>query len=80
MDGVFLGLANLLLGLCPCEIPQNSVASPWKTSSIPHLLLGLTQYIITKDGILRFKYFNITLKRGVYFRVHSIGSKQTNFQ
>ena len=47
MDGVFLGLAELLLGislgLCPREIPQSSPASPWKTPSIPPLLLGLTQ-------------------------------------
>ena len=46
MDGVFLGLAGLLLGislgLCPQEIPRSSPASPWKTPSIHPLLLGLT--------------------------------------
>ena len=49
MDGVFLGLAGRLLdiplGLRPQEIPQSSPASPWKTLSIPPLLLGLTQYL-----------------------------------
>ena len=38
-DGVFLGLAGLLLevslGLRPREIPPNSPASPWKTPSFP---------------------------------------------
>ena len=45
-DGVFLGLAGLLLGnslgLRPLEIPRSSPASPQKTPSIPSLLLGLT--------------------------------------
>ena len=31
------------------------------------------QYIILKDGILRFNSFNITSKRGLYFTVHSLG-------
>ena len=48
MDGVFLGLAGLLLGislgLLPREISGSSPASPRKTPSIPPLLLGLTQY------------------------------------
>ena len=48
MDGVFLWLAGLLLGISlgirPREIPWSSPASPWKTLSIPPLLLGLTQY------------------------------------
>ena len=48
MDGVFLRLAGLLLGislgLCPREIPSSSPASPRKTPSIPPLFLGLTQY------------------------------------
>ena len=35
------------------------------------------QYIILKDGILRFNSFNITSKRGVYFTVHSLGSIRT---
>ena len=47
MDGVFLGLAELLLGtslrLRPRVIPQSSPASPRKTPSISLLLLGLTQ-------------------------------------
>ena len=30
------------------------------------------QYIILKDGILRFTSFNITFKRGVFFTVHSV--------
>ena len=46
MHGVFLGLAGLLLGislrLCFRDIPRSSPASPWKTLSIPPLLLGLT--------------------------------------
>ena len=49
MDRVFLGLAGLLLGISlglgPWEIPGRSPASPWKTLSIPPLLLGLTQYV-----------------------------------
>ena len=48
MDGVFLGLAGLLLGISlglrPWEIPHSSPASPWKIMSIPPLLLVLTQY------------------------------------
>ena len=47
IDGVFLGLAGLLLGislgLCAQEISPSSPASPWKTPLIPPLLLGLTQ-------------------------------------
>ena len=47
MDEVFLGLAGLLLeislGLCPWETPRRSPARPWKTPSIPPLVLGLTQ-------------------------------------
>ena len=47
-DGVFLGLAGLILrislGLCPREIPRSLPASPRKTPSVPPLLLGLTQY------------------------------------
>ena len=46
MDRVFLGLAGRLLeislGLRPLEVPRRSPASPWKTPSIPPLLLGLT--------------------------------------
>ena len=38
------------------------------------------QYIILKDGILRFNSSNITSKRGVYFTVHSLGSIRTNCQ
>ena len=45
----FLGLAGLLLGISlglrPREIPRSSSASPWKSPSIPPLLLGLTHYI-----------------------------------
>ena len=47
MDGVFLGLAGMLLGISlglrPWEIPRSSPASPRKIPSIPPLLLGLTQ-------------------------------------
>ena len=58
MDEVFLGLAELLLGISlglaelllgispglrPWEIPRSSPASPRKTPSIPSLVLGLTQ-------------------------------------
>ena len=46
MDGVFLGLAGLLLriflGFCSREIPWSRPASPRKTPSIPSLLLVLT--------------------------------------
>ena len=48
-DGVFLGLAGLLIGISlwlhAREIPWSSPASPWKTLSFPPLLLRLTQYI-----------------------------------
>ena len=48
MDGIFLELAGLLLGISlglrPWELPRSSPASPWKIPSIPPLLLGLTQY------------------------------------
>ena len=48
MEGVFLGLAGLFLGISLGlrlrETPQNSPANPRKTPSIPPLLLGLTQY------------------------------------
>ena len=54
MDGVFLGLAGLLLGISlglrPREIPQSSPVSPWKTPSIPPLLLGITYYIAQEPG------------------------------
>ena len=47
MDGVFLGLAGLLLGISlgfrPREIPRSIPASPRKIPSIPPLLLGITQ-------------------------------------
>ena len=52
------------LGLALWEIPWSSPASPWKTPFIPPILLGLTQYTIVKDGILRFNSFNITSKQG----------------
>ena len=46
IDGGFLGLAGLFLGISlglrHREIPRSSPASPWKTPSIPPLLLGLT--------------------------------------
>ena len=45
-DGVFLGLAGLLLGISPGlrprEIPRSSPAFPQKTPSFPPLLLRLT--------------------------------------
>ena len=34
------------------------------------------KYIILKDGTLRFNSFIIASKRGIYFKVHSIGSIQ----
>ena len=44
--------------------------------------VGIKQYIILKDGILRSNWlansYNITSKRGVYFTVHSLGSIRTN--
>ena len=47
MDKVFLGLAGVLLGISlglrPWEIPWSSPTSPWKTPSIPPIVLGLTQ-------------------------------------
>ena len=60
MDGVVLGLAELLLrislGLCPQEIPRSSPASPWKTSSSPPLLLGLTHSQLLNNVILKFNF------------------------
>ena len=48
-DGVFIGLAGLLLGISPGlrprEIPRSSPASPRKTPSFLPLLLRLTQYV-----------------------------------
>ena len=68
MDGVFLGLARLLLGiflgLRPWNIPRSSPASPWKTPSIPPLLLGLTEYItLIKIGK---KKANFVLTSSIY--------------
>ena len=40
----------------------------------------MLQYIILRDLILRFNSFNNTFKQRVYFKVHSLGSIQTNFQ
>ena len=45
MDWIFLRIS---LGFCPWEIPRSSPASPWKTPSIPPLLLGLTQPLFSK--------------------------------
>ena len=42
-----------------------------------HSLPNMKQYIILKDGILRFNSFNITSKRGVYFTVHSLDCGST---
>ena len=58
MDGIFLGLARLLLrislGNRPQEIPQSSPASPRKTPSFPPLLLRLTQARPgLQEGIIR---------------------------
>ena len=65
MDGVFLGLAWLLLGislgLCHQEIPRSSPASPWKTPSFPPLSLRLTQYTILKNGIWILNYLNFVI-------------------
>ena len=33
----------------------------------------IKQYIVIKDGILRFNSFNITFKLGEYFTVQSLG-------
>ena len=41
---------------------------------------NISQYIILKDGILRFNSFSITSKQAVYLTVHSLGSKRTNCQ
>jgi len=53
MDGVFLGLAGLLLGISlglrPREIPRSSPASPRKTPSFPPLLLRLTHSISNRN-------------------------------
>ena len=58
MDGAFLLLAGLLLGISiwlrPREIPQSSPASPQKTPSIPPLLLGLTQSALGAIGSIAF--------------------------
>ena len=43
------------------------------------MLYNTSQYIILNDGILRFNFVNITLKQGVYFTVHSLGSIWTNY-
>ena len=64
MDRVFHGLAGLLLGiflgLRPREIPGNSPASPWKTPSLPPVLLGLTQYQNITMGL---NIFNLVLSK-----------------
>ena len=53
MDGVFLGLAGLLLGISlglrPQEIPRRSPASPRKTPSFPPLLLRSTHSQLATD-------------------------------
>ena len=73
MDGVFLGLAGLLigisLGLRPREITQSSPAGPQKTPSIPPLLLGLTQYTPSSAGSVLSNIPPALL--GIYFPVHS---------
>ena len=65
MDGVFLGLAGLFLGISlglrPQEIPWGSLASPWKTPSVPPLLLGLTHSQLLKRIVLKFNYNSIAL-------------------
>ena len=50
---------------------------PWCPNEV---VLQFEQYIILKDGILRFNSCNITCKRGVYFTVHSLGSIQTYYK
>ena len=40
----------------------------------------MVQYIILKDGILRFNSFDIASKRVIYFTVHSLRSIKTNSQ
>ena len=56
-DGVFLGLAGLLLRISlrlrPWEIPRSSPASPWKTQSFPPLLLRLT-HPLSSSFVLSF--------------------------
>ena len=65
MDGVFLGLAGLLLrislGLHPQEIPCSSPSSPWKTLSIPPLLLGLTQSIAGLGTLANLEFGNLSM-------------------
>ena len=41
--------------------------------SVPLGIESISQYIILKDGLLRFYSVNITSKQGVYFTVHSLG-------
>ena len=50
-------------GLCPPEIPWSRPASPWKTPSVPPLLLRLTQYIPKYTSICQYLIFgpNATL-------------------
>ena len=56
-DGVFLGMAGLLLGiyfgLRPREILQSSTASPQRTLSVLPLLLGLTQPFLPQPNHIR---------------------------
>ena len=78
-DGVFLGLAGLLLGISlglrPQEIPRSSPTSPRKTPSFPPLLLRLTQSCWNSVHVLTYKYqpayiripTRIVLARGMKF-------------
>ena len=76
-DGVFLGLAGLLLGISlglrPWEIPPSSPACPRKTPSFPPLLLRLTHSVMCSSAIVDYsvftrKYVSHPLSPGTYTR------------
>ena len=59
---------NLDILTRPREIPQSSPASPWKTPSIPPLLLGLTQYLnkVVSWQALQCQYLFFFLSLEIY--------------
>ena len=56
MDGIFLGLAGLLLGISlglrPWEIPRSNPAIPLKTPFIPPLIIVLTHSVYATENRL----------------------------
>ena len=69
MDGVFLGLAGLLLGISleqPCQ--------PSETPSIPPLLLGLTQSVQAQFGRARLEDRDLTNAAVALFHMDSVRS------